>query len=160
MAKRSPKNVALGAREYGKFRETIDGEYVVGMSVEDYATFVTHTCSDSDTVLAAQGANKAIKVKYIMVNNAGTAQNLVSIREGSSGTVRFLTSLPQYGGTWNANLINCAWLLPANTALYATLGGAGTVYVTIGYEVVDVSTTRLALTESVTIAESQARVSA
>ena len=158
--KRSPKNMALGAREYSKFRETIDGEYVVGTSNEDYATYLVHTCSNSDTILAAQGAGKAIKVKFLMVNNAGANQNLVSVREGSSGTVRFLASLAQYGGTFNANLINGAWLLPANTALYATLGGAGTVYVTVGYEILDVSTTQLAFSDSIAITESQVGVKA
>jgi len=160
MAERSSKNKALGAREYSKFRETIDGEYAVATSNEDYAVFVTATCAGSASVLAAPGANKAIRVKYLMVNNSTANQNLVSIREGSAGTVRFIASTPQYGGTWNANLINCSWLLPANTEIYATLGVAGTVYVTVGYEIVDVSTTRKALSDSVDIAESQVGVKA
>jgi hypothetical protein len=159
MSKRSPKNVSLGAREYSKFRETVDGEYVVATSNEDYAIYpasVHATLQNETSVIATPGAGKALKIKYLMVNNAGDAQNLVSLREGAGGVDKFQVSIPQYGGTWNYNFVNGAWLLDANTALVVQLGSAGSVYVTVGYEVVDVSALNLALTESVSLAESQA----
>jgi hypothetical protein len=157
MGKRSPKNIALGAREYSKFRETVDGEYAVAVSNEDYAVFVSvaATSKDETTVIAAPGAGKALKIKYLMINNADTDANAVSFQAGVSGSEVFKVYVPQYGGTWNANLVNNAWLLPENTALVVNLGAAGSVYATAGYEVIDISSTRMALSDSQAIEESQ-----
>jgi len=156
MAKRSPKNTALGAREYSKFREVIDGEYVVATSNEDVAIFpasVNATASGETSVLSAPGAGKALKIKYLMVNNADSSQATVSLREGTGGSNKFTNSLPQYGGMWNANLINSSWLLKENTALLVNLGGAGDVNIQVGYEIVPVTATQ-SLTDSISIEES------
>jgi hypothetical protein len=159
MSKRNPKNLSLGSREYSKFREVIDGECVVGTSNEDVATFpasVNATDEGETLVIAAPGANKALKIKYLMVNNATATILVVSFHEGAGGKNVFANSMPQYGSMWNANLMNCAWVLDANTALYVNLGtGGGDVNVQVGYEVVDVTSTNIALTDAETIVESQ-----
>lgn len=160
MAKRSPKSTALGSREYSKFREVIDGEYVVATSNEDASIFpasLNATASGETSVLSAPGVNKALKIKYLMANNSGDSQLAVSFREGTGGDDKFKNSMPQYGSMWNANLMNTAWLLKENTALLVNLGGAGNVNVQVGYEVVPVSSAE-SFTEAVGIDESMETV--
>lgn len=156
MAKRSPKNTALGAREYSKFREVIDGEYVVATSNEDASIFpasVNATASGETSVLSAPGTGKALKIKYLMVNNADSDVSVISFREGTGGDDKFKNSVAQNGGMWNANLLNTAWILEENTALLVNLGGAGDCNVQVAYEVVPVTSTQ-SLTDSMSISES------
>lgn len=162
-AKLSAKNVTpkgLTARRYASYRSPRYEEVVVATENEGGATHpvsVTATASGNTVVLAAPGANLCIRIKTLMVNNAGADQLLVYLREGTAGSAKYKNSMPQYGSMWNMNLIGSYWVLKPNTALYVNLADTGSVNVQLGYDIVK-GIPDPALTDSMSVSESMVTV--
>jgi hypothetical protein len=145
----------LRAREYASYRAPRYDEVAIATVNEDVATYpasVNATAKDETTVIAAPGEGLCIRVKTLMVNNAGASQTVVSFQEGTTGVEKFKNSMPQYGSMWNLNLIGAYWILAPNTLLCVNLGAIGNVNVQVGYDIVKAIPTE-ELTDSMSISE-------
>ena len=150
------KPEGLRAREYAKFRKPRYDEVVVAMDNEGSAFHPPSkniAASGETEVIAAPGADKCIRIKLMMVNNVGADQRVVSFKEGASGTVKYLNSMPQYGSMWNLNLIGAYWILPPNTALIGNLDAGGNANIQPAYDIVKGIPVN-ALTDEMSISES------
>ena len=131
----------IGAREYGKFRAPRYDEVAVAVVSEGNAAYLASknaTALGATEVIATPGAGKCLRIKTLMVNNAGTDQVAVSFREGAVAVDKFLNSLSQYGAMWNLNLIGAYWILAPNTALNVYLAaGSSDINVQAGYDIVE-----------------------
>jgi len=128
----------LGAREYGKFRDTRHGETVVGVTNEDEATVETLlvTASGDTEILPAPGSTEYTILKGFQFSNNGS-KITVSLKAGDDGKEKFKTTLLANGGSLDVNLIGRYWRLPINKPLIVVLSGAGEVHVTVEYEGLD-----------------------
>ena len=87
-------------------------------------------------VIAAPGVSTHLRIKIGSMHNRAAAENIVSLREGAAGTIRFTANLAADGG---GSLLDFGrgWDLPENTALVADIGAASvdvniTEYVIVG----------------------------
>lgn len=81
------------------------------------------------SVIAAPGASVSLYIMKGSLHNAGVEQ-LVSLRDGAAGTIRFTANLAADGGGTIFDFGTRGWKLTANTALVADIAAA-TVYVNI-----------------------------
>lgn len=74
------------------------------------------------SVIAAPGATVRLYIlKGSLLNRAAT-ETVVSLREGTGGTIRFRANLAVDGGGVLFNFGERGWQLPLNTALIADIG--------------------------------------
>lgn len=76
------------------------------------------------SVIAAPGAGVSLYIHRALITNRAAAENVVSLREGSAGTIRFTGNFAADGGGAIADFGSRGWKLPANTALVADIGAA------------------------------------
>ena len=102
------------------------------------ATYVSLSTATSGAtqMIASPGANAALQLRYVHVNNAAAANVTVAFREGSAGSDFFVSRLAANGGQWNANLIASYRQLTDNNSLFVTLSGAQQIYAEVGYRIV------------------------
>jgi len=82
------------------------------------------------SVIGTPGENLSLHICKGSMHNAAAAENLVSLRDGAAGTIRFTANLAADGGGSMFDFGSRGWKLTANTALVADIGAA-TVYVNI-----------------------------
>ena len=128
----------LGARQYGSYRVTRNGEVALAMTNEDEANIETLevTASGDTQILPTPGSTEYLIIKGFHFSNDG-AKVTVSLKAGDGGKEKFTTTLLANGGNFDKNLIGRYWRLPINKPLLVNLSGAGSVFVTIEYEGMD-----------------------
>jgi hypothetical protein len=121
-----------GAREYGKFAQTLRGETAVAVMNLDESIVETFNVTDSgDTeILASPGEEKSRRIMGIQISNADDSNVTVSLKAGSDGDALFTHSLAAQGNV-DLNLVGRHWRLTVNQPLYVNLSGVSDVYVTI-----------------------------
>jgi hypothetical protein len=126
----------LGAREYGKFRQTLHGQVGVGVVNLDEALNITLEVTESgDTeILPAPGETRYLTVKGFHFSNVDGSTITVCLKAGDGDQERFNVMLPASGGNFDKNLNGRNWRLPINKPLLVNLSAAGDVLVTIEYE--------------------------
>ncbi len=75
------------------------------------------------SVIAAPGAGVSLYIMKGSIHNRG-AEQVVSLRDGAAGTIRFTANLAADGGGTLFNFGSRGWKLTANTALVADIGAA------------------------------------
>jgi len=126
----------LGAREYGKFRQSLHGQVGVGvLSLDEAHNETLEVTASGDTeILPAPGSDKYLTIKGFHFSNASGATVTVCLKAGTGGLERFNTMLVASGGNFDKNLIGRNWRLPINKSLIVNLSGASDVLVTVEYE--------------------------
>ena len=76
------------------------------------------------SVIATPGASLSLYIKRVVIFNRAAAENVVSLREGAAGTIRFTGNFAADGGGAVLDFGTRGWQLPANTALVADIGSA------------------------------------
>lgn len=92
-------------------------------------TTVQATASGNTTVWDP-AADKALRVKFIMVFNSNVASITVYLRDGAAGNAKFKATLAANTG-YVTNLIGCNWQLAVDGVLTINLSANGVVDVTI-----------------------------
>jgi hypothetical protein len=128
----------LGARQYGSYRITRNGEVALATTNEDEANIETLevTASGDTQILPTPGVTEYLVIKGFHFSNDG-AKVTVSLKAGAGGKEKFTTTLLANGGNFDKNLIGRYWRLPINKPLLVNLSGAGNVFVTVEYEGMD-----------------------
>jgi hypothetical protein len=124
------------AREWGKYRESRNGQVGVATVEESQADIETLnvTASGNTEILPAPGSTEKLVIKGFHFSNDNSSKVTVSLRAGTTGKDRFSTVLAANGGNFDKNLIGRNWELPINTPLIVNLDGASDVFVTVEYE--------------------------
>ena len=127
---------SLGARQYGKFRETRHGRIVVGTTNEDEATILSDVLSASgdNEVIAAPVSGNNLVIKGFHLSNRNSSGITVSLKAGSDGVEKFPVYLAASGGNFDKNLVGRYWRLPLGKPLIVNLSADGDVLITIEYE--------------------------
>lgn len=76
------------------------------------------------SVIAAPGAGLSLHICKGQVNNDAATENVISLREGAAGTIRWTHNCAADGGGSRFDFGSRGWKLPANTALVADIGAA------------------------------------
>ena len=76
------------------------------------------------SVIAAPGAGLSLYICKGSVMNAAAAENIISLRDGAAGTIRWTANCPADGGGALFDFGARGWKLTANTALVADIGAA------------------------------------
>lgn len=126
----------LGAREYGKFRRTLDGQVGVGVVSLDEARNETLeiTASGDTEILPSPGLTNYLTIKGFHFSNVDSSTITVCLKAGDGDKKRFNVMLPASGGNFDKNLVGRNWRLPINKPLLVNLSSAGDVLVTVEYE--------------------------
>ena len=82
------------------------------------------------SVIAAPGASLSLYICKGVVTNAAAAENIISLRDGAAGTIRWTINAAADGGGALFDFGARGWKLTANTALVADIGAA-TGYVSV-----------------------------
>lgn len=103
-------------------------------SLEATATFshVVVSVASTTMLLSVNGAT-TINLVYYQYANLTTSELDVALRYSESGSDRFRARLAGDGGMINANLIGAYWQGVAGSQLYANLTAAGSIAITLGY---------------------------
>ena len=127
---------SLGAREYGKFRQSLYGQVGVGVLNLDEAHNETLevTASGDTEILPTPGSDKYLTIKGFHFSNVDSSTITVCLKAGDGGQERFNTMLTASGGNFDKNLVGRNWRLPINKPLLVNLSAAGDVLVTVEYE--------------------------
>ena len=92
------------------------------------------TVAGDTPVVAAPGAGKHLRVRYLHASN-GSATPVEVMWRSAGGARRLRTWLAQYGA-FGHNLRPDYWDLPTNTALVLSTSAAGSIHWTVEYETV------------------------
>lgn len=103
------------------------------VGVSDKAT-VQATNAGNTEIIAAPGAGSHLKIKTLHVFNSGDAAVAVGLRFTAAGALHYRATLAANTG-YNMNLTHDDWHGGDNENFLVNLSVAGTVDVTIGYEV-------------------------
>lgn len=76
------------------------------------------------SVIAAPGAAARLYICGAHISNRAATENVISLREGAAGNIRFTGNFAADGGGAVLNFGNRGWQLPLNTALIADIGSA------------------------------------
>ena len=82
------------------------------------------------SVIAAPGAGLSLYICKGVVTNVAAAENIISLRDGAAGTIRWTINAAADGGGALFDFGARGWKLTANTALVADIGAA-TAYINI-----------------------------
>lgn len=93
-----------------------------GSGVRPEAPVTVNGDGSGETVISAQGAGLSIYVYKGSLHNRASSETVVSLREGTSGTIRFTANLGPDGLGTLLDFGPQGWKLPANTALVADIG--------------------------------------
>lgn len=75
-------------------------------------------------VIATPGASLSLYIKRVLVTNRAAAENVVSLKEGSGGTIRTTLNCAADGGGAVIDYGSVGWKIAANTSLNADAGSA------------------------------------
>lgn len=120
----------IASDPYGRLR--ITGDSVLFASSSGTAIVAS---TSAYQVIAAPGATKHLRIKYVQASNSGATTTLIAWREGVSGSARYETYLPQ-NGVFAHDLKPDSWDVASNTSLTMYSSAAGNVYYTIEYQVI------------------------
>lgn len=91
------------------------------------------TTTAETTLVAAPGSGLFIYVVDMTGSNGGSQRTVLSLKEGSGGTVRYQWMMAPNGGGF-AHSMNLPWKLPENTALVtASSTAVSSAFVTVNY---------------------------
>jgi len=82
------------------------------------------------SVIATPGASLSLYICKGSIHNSAAAENIISLRDGAAGTIRFTVNAAADGGGTLFDFGSRGWKLTANTALVADIGAA-TGYVNV-----------------------------
>lgn len=101
------------------------GRKVVLIGSANPANPVTANGSAAGTsVIAAPGASLSLVVRKASVHNRASSAQVVSLRDGAAGTIRWTAELAADGGGSLVDFGSRGWKLTANTALVADIAAA------------------------------------
>lgn len=104
---------------------------VAGHSNTEPPVTINATASGDTTVIAAPGASLSLYVQRGSLHNRGASTNVVSLRDGTAGTIRWRAELAADGGGSIFDFGDLGWKLTANTLLATNLTATGDVDVNI-----------------------------
>lgn len=120
----------MASDPYGRIR--ITGDSISFASSSGTAVSVSTAAAP---VIAAPGAGKHLRIKYVQASNSGATATIIAWREGTTGALRYEVYMPQ-NGVFAHDLKPDSWDIASNTSLSLYSSAAGNVYYTVEYQTI------------------------